>query len=129
EPVELTHGRYIRFMETPHRRVRKAAFEALHNTSSRWRHTGAAPLASSVRKDVFHARTRRYPSSLHMALHEENIPVEVYTNLIDTIRSRIDLLHRYMGLRKRLLGVDELHIYDIYVPLVPEADKIGRAHV
>lgn len=122
ELVELTHGRYIRFMESPDRRVRKDAFEALHNTYFRWRHTVAATLASSVRKDVFYARTRRYPSSLHMALHEENIPVEVYTNLIDTIRSRLDLLHRYMGIRKRLLGVDELHIYDIYVPLVPEAD-------
>ncbi|OUN01483.1 MAG: oligoendopeptidase F [Firmicutes bacterium ZCTH02-B6] len=122
EWVELTHGRYIRFMESADRRVRKDAFEALHNTYARWRHTVAATLASSVRKDVFYARTRKYPSALHMALHEENIPVEVYTNLIDTIRSRIDLLHRYMGIRKRLLGVDELHIYDIYVPLVPEAD-------
>src|SRR5690606_10213597 len=120
--VELTHGRYIRFMESTDRRVRKDAFEALHNTYSQWRHTLAATLGASVRKDVFYARMRRYPSALAMALHGDNIPVEVYTNLIDTIRSRLHLLHRYMALRKRLLGVEELHVYDLYVPLVPGAD-------
>lgn len=122
EWVELTHGRYIRFMESTDRRVRKDAFEALHNTYGQWRHTLAATLGASVRKDVFYARTRRYSSALEMALHADNIPVAVYTNLIDTIRSRIDLLHRYMAVRKRLLGLDELHVYDIYVPLVPEAN-------
>jgi len=122
EWIEVTHGRYIRLMESSDRRVRKDAFEAMHNTYNKWRHTVAATLAASVRKDVFYARMRRFGSALEMALHADNIPVSVYTNLIDTIRSRIDLLHRYMEVRKRLLGVDELHMYDLYVPLVPEAD-------
>jgi len=122
EWVELSYARYLRLMESTDRRVRKDAFEGLHNTYAQWRHTVTATLAASVRKDAFYARVRRYNSSLEMALHADNIPVAVYTNLIDTIRSRIDLLHRYMALRKRLLGVDELHVYDLLVPLVPEAD-------
>jgi len=75
-----------------------------------------------VRKDVFYAKIRKFESSLHAALHEDNVPVEVYTNLIDAVHSRLDLLHRYVRLRKKLLGVDELHMYDLYVPLVPEVE-------
>ncbi|MBO8141746.1 MAG: oligoendopeptidase F [Firmicutes bacterium] len=122
EEVEVTHGRYIRLMESRDRRVRREAFLALHGTYQKWRHTLAATLSASVRKDVFFARTRRYGSALEAALHRDNIPVEVYTNLINTVRSRLDLLHRYVELRRRLLAVDELHMYDLYVPLVPEAD-------
>lgn len=120
--VEITHGRYIRLMESEDRRVREDAFKALHKTYGEWKHTLGATLSSSVKKDVFYAKTRRYDSALHAAVHADNIPTEVYTNLVDTIHSRIDLLHRYVGLRKKLLGVDELHMYDLYVPLVKEVD-------
>lgn len=122
QEVEVTHGRYIRFMESKDRRVRHDAFKALHDTYNKWRNTIAATYSSSVRKDVFYARTRKYDSALHAALHSDNVPVSVYTNLIDTIHSRLDLLHRYTDLRKKLLGVDELHMYDLYVPLVGEVD-------
>ncbi len=82
----------------------------------------AATYAASVRKDVFYAKMRNYDSALQAALHGDNIPVEVYTNLIDTMHSRLDLMHRYIGLRKKLLGVDELHMYDLYVPLVEDVE-------
>lgn len=122
QEVEVTHGRYIRFMESKDRRVRKDAFKALHDTYNKWRNTIAATYASSVRKDVFYAKMRNYDSALQAALHGNNIPVEVYTNLIDTVHSRLDLMHRYIGLRKKLLGVDELHMYDFYVPLVADVE-------
>ncbi|MFO7265789.1 MAG: oligoendopeptidase F [Limnochordales bacterium] len=120
--VEVTHGRYLRLMESRDRRVRHDAFKALHGTYYKWRNTIAATYAASVRKDVFYAKIRKFESSLHAALHEDNVPVEVYTNLIDAVHSRLDLLHRYVRLRKKLLGVDELHMYDLYVPLVPEVE-------
>lgn len=120
--VEITHGRYIRLLESHDRRVRKDAFTALHETYGKWRNTIGATYAASVRKDVFYARTRNYDSALHMAVHSDNVPVEVYTNLIDTIHSKLDLLHRYVDVRKRILGLDELHMYDLYVPLVKEVD-------
>lgn len=122
QEIEVTHGRYIRLMESKNRRVRKDAFKALHDTYNKWRNTIAATYSASVRKDVFYAKTRRYDSALHAALHADNIPVDVYTNLIDTIHSRLDLLHRYVRVRKKLLGVDELHMYDLYVPLVDDVD-------
>lgn len=122
QDVEVTHGRYIRLMESKERRVRHDAFKALHGTYYKWRNTIAATYASSVRNDVFYAKMRKHPSALHAALHDDNIPVEVYTNLIDAVHSRLDLLHRYVRLRKKLLGVDELHMYDLYVPLVQAVD-------
>lgn len=120
--VEVTHGRYIRLLESPDRRVRRDAFRAVHGTYAQWRHTVAAMLSASVRNNVFYARMRRYPSALHAALYGDAIPVEVYTNLIDTVRSRLSLLHRYVRLRRRLLGLDELHMYDLHVPLVQQTD-------
>lgn len=120
--VEVTHGRYIRLLESQDRRVRKDAFLALHDTYSKWRNTLGSTYSASVRKDVFYAKTRNYDSALHMAVHSDNVPVEVYDNLIDTIHSKLNLLHRYVDVRKRILGVDELHMYDLYVPLVKEVD-------
>lgn len=122
QEVEVTHGRYIRLMESKDRRVRRDAFKAMHDTYYKWRNTVAAMYSASVRNDVFYARMRKHESALHAALHADNVPVQVYTNLIDTVHSRLDLLHRYVRLRKKLLGVDELHMYDLYVPLVAEVD-------
>lgn len=119
-PVRLSEGRYLRLMESRDRRVRQAAFEALYGTYRRVRNTLAGLLATSVRKDVFLARSRRYPSALAAALHADNVPEEVYTNLIQTVRSRLGSLHRYLRIRRRMLGLSDLHMYDLYVPLVDE---------
>lgn len=122
EEVELTKGRYTQFMESKDRRVRKEAFEALYSTYGKFRNTIAAALTSSVKADVFYARTRKYPSALYSALFADNVDVSVYDNLIATIREHLPLMHRYIALRKKALGVDELHMYDLYVPIVPEVD-------
>jgi len=122
EEVELTKGRYTQFMESKNRRVRKEAFEALYETYGKFRNTIAASLTSAIKGDVFYARTRKYPSALYAALFADNVELPVYDNLIATIREHLPLMHRYIALRKKLLGVDELHMYDLYVPIVAEVD-------
>ncbi|WP_456290485.1 oligoendopeptidase F [Paenibacillus sp. AK002] len=118
--VELTHGNYIQFLESPNREVRERAFKAVYETYGKQKNTIAATLNANVNKNMFYSRVRKYPSVLEMALYGDNIPKEVYTNLIDTIHESLPLLHRYMELRKKLLGVDELHMYDLFAPLVEE---------
>jgi len=121
--VELTHGNFISFMQSKDRNVRKAAFEALYDTYKKFINTFASTLAGSVKKDIFYAKARRYNSSLEASLFEDNVSVEVYNNLIETVHSRLDVLHRYVRLKKKLLKLDELHMYDLYVPLIQEYDK------
>ncbi|GFN30221.1 oligoendopeptidase F [Paenibacillus xylaniclasticus] len=118
--VELTHGRYIQFLESKDREVRKNAFKAMYDTYGKLRNTLASTLNANVTKNVFYSRARKYPSALEMSLFSDNIPKEVYTNLIDTIHKHLPLMYRYMELRKKLLGVDELHMYDLFAPLVEE---------
>ncbi|UQZ37642.1 oligoendopeptidase F [Paenibacillus sp. PK3_47] len=118
--VELTHGSYIQFLESTDREVRKNAFKAVYETYSKQKNTIAATLSANVNKNVFYSRVRKYPSVLEMSLYGDNIPKEVYTNLIDTIHESLPLMHRYMKLRQKLLGVDELHMYDLFAPLVDE---------
>ncbi len=118
--VELTHGRYVQFLESPHREVRERAFKAMYSTYARQKNTIAATLTANVNKNMFYSRVRKYPSVLEMSLYGDNIPKDVYTNLIDTIHESLPIMHRYMELRKKLLGVDELHMYDLFAPLVEE---------
>jgi oligoendopeptidase F len=120
--VELTKGNYILFMENQDRRVRKDAFEAMHETFLKQRNTLAATLSGEVKAHVFSARARHYASSQEAALDANNIPVSVYTNLVETVANNLGTLHRYLRLRKRLLGLDELHMYDLYVPMVAEVE-------
>jgi len=120
--VELSHGRYIQFMESRNRRVRKDTFEAMYSTYSKWRNTLATTYTSAVKKTKFFATARKYNSSLEAALDADNIQPEVYYNLIDTVHNSLPQFYRYMDLRKRLLGLDELHMYDIYVPIVKDVD-------
>lgn len=118
--VELTHGSYIQFLENPDRDVRRRAFKAVYETYGKQKNTIAATLSANVNKNMFYSRVRKYPSVLEMSLYGDNIPKDVYSNLIDTIHESLPLLHRYMKLRKKLLGVDELHMYDLFAPLVEE---------
>lgn len=122
EEVELTHGSYIQFLESTNRDVRKNAFEAVYATYGKQKNTLAATLSANVTKNLFYAKARKYPSTLEMSLYGDNIPKEVYTSLIDTIHESLPLMHRYMNLRKKLLKVDELHMYDLFAPLVDEFD-------
>lgn len=118
--VEVTHGRYIQLMESSDRRVRRDAFASLYSSYRKLINTLAATLGSSVKKDVFYARVRRHPSALQASLFADNIPVEVYENLIQTVRKNLPLMYRYIRLRKKMLGLDELHMYDLYTPLVKD---------
>ena len=120
--VELSHGRYIQFMESKDRRVRKDAFKAMYSTYSKWKNTLATTYTSAVKKAKFFATARKYNSALEAALDADNIKPEVYHNLINTVHNSLPQFYRYIDLRKRLLGLDELHMYDIYVPLVKDMD-------
>ena len=122
EEVQLTKGRYVTMMESNDVSIRKTAFEALYDTYIKQKNTLAQTYYSSVKKDVFYAKVRNYPSALAQALDDDNIPVSVYDNLVESVHKYLPLMHRYVRIRKKLLGVEELHMYDLYAPLVADAD-------
>ncbi|GAC1391640.1 MAG: oligoendopeptidase F [Ktedonobacteraceae bacterium] len=118
--VELTKGNYLTFIRSADRRVRKEAFEGMHGTFLKQRNTLAATLSAQVKTDLFYTRQRNYSTCRERALAGNNIPVSVYDNLVETVHEHIPLLNRYMNLRKRMLKLDEMHMYDLYVPIVEE---------
>jgi len=120
--VEVTHGRYIQFLESTDRRVRKDAFDAIYSTYNKHRNTLAAMFSANVKKDAFYACVRHYESARQAALDEDNVPVSVYDNLIDTVHQHLPALHKYLALRKRVLNLPELHLYDLYTPIVAESN-------
>ncbi|HEX9995702.1 MAG TPA: oligoendopeptidase F [Abditibacterium sp.] len=120
---ELTHGTYINFLQSTDRKVREEAFRAMHNTFLSWKNTLAATLSGTVKSHVAMARIRKYPSVLHSELSPDAIPTEVYTNLVSTVRERLPVLHRYLALRKKMLGLDELQMWDLYVPMIENVER------
>ena len=123
EPEEITHGKYIKLLESQDREVRKAAFMGLYGTYGKFKNTLAATYRANVKQSGFFAKARKYESSLQAALAGSAIPTEVYDSLIDSVHAHLPALHEYVKVRKEKLGVDELHMYDLYVPMVGEADK------
>jgi oligoendopeptidase F len=122
EEIRLTHGRYIDLLKNEDRRVREDAFNAMHGEYEKLDNTFAAVLDSSVKGDIFYAKARNYDSSLEASLDNDNISLDVYNNLIETISNNLDPLQEYMSLKMELLDLDELHIYDTYTPLIKEID-------
>jgi len=128
--IELENGTSVRLdpvafslhRRSPVRENRRKAFAAYMGSLHEFRRTFGAQLAAEVRKNLFFSRVRRYGSCLERALDAHNIPVAVYTNLIAGVRNHLDTLHRYLGIRKRLLGLDSLHYHDLYAPVVGELD-------
>lgn len=120
EEVELTHGNYVTFLESDNREVRKQAFEAMYETYGKFKNTFAATLAGNVKTHNVKARIRKFKSARHAAMSNNNIPEKVYDQLIETIHEFLPVLHRYVALRKEVLAVDELHMYDLFTPLVKE---------
>ncbi|MDF2944474.1 MAG: yjbG [Herbinix sp.] len=120
ETVKITHGRYGQLLESNDRRVRKEAFEGVYATYNSYRNTLAASFSANVKQEVFFSKSRKYTSTLEKALNADKIPVEVYTNLIAAVHENMNLMHRYVTLRKKLLGLEELHMYDLYTPLVQD---------
>ncbi|MDF2868470.1 MAG: yjbG [Anaerocolumna sp.] len=120
--VEITHGRFIAFLESADPRVRRDAFKNLYATYVKNKNTLAAIYSANVKKDAFFAKARKFPSAMAMKLYGSNIPAEVYKNLIESVHEKMPLMHRYVALRKKLMGVDELHMYDLYTPIIKDVD-------
>ncbi len=118
DEVELTAGNYSVFMCSKNREVRKAAFEAYHGTYNKYRNMFATTFTSYVKMITVDGQIRNYKSSLERSLKPSNIPVEVYDNVIDTVSKNLSSFHKYIKLKKNLLKLDEIHMYDITVPIV-----------
>ena len=114
----LTHGTFIPLMQSYDRVLRKSAFDSLYSVYGQFRNTSAATLSAQLKQLLFFANVRKYPSTLDAALDGNEVPTEIYRNLIDAVHRSFAPMYRYVALRKKLLGVDELHMYDLYVPVV-----------
>lgn len=125
DKVEVTHGNYIKFMESHNRDVRKAAYNAMYDSYKELINTIATTYNYNTKTDVVGARIRKYDSARAAALSGDNIPAEVYDNLISVVNDNLPAMHRYVELRKKLLGVDKLYMYDMYVPLI----ELPKTHV
>ena len=120
-PVKLTHGSYRRLMEDPSREARRRAFNKMYREYRKFRNTFASTLDGEIKAHAASAKLRKYPSCLAAALSDDNVPEQVYTNLIDTVHAKLDKFYPYMELRRRVMKLDKLDMYDIYNPLVPQA--------
>ncbi len=119
---QVTDGSYVPLMKSQDRVLRKNAFEAMYHTYDKFRNTVAATLGAQSKAVNFYSKARHYDSALQASLDNNEIPTEVYTNLIDAVHKNMQYMYDYVELRKELLGVDELHFYDLYVPVVSDVD-------
>jgi oligoendopeptidase F len=119
--IELTKERYSKLMQSTDRRVRKEAMETYNQAWLAYLNTLGATLSGSIKTDIFFAKARHFNSTLEQSLFADNIPPEIFNNLIETVDANLGALHQYISLRKKFLKLDELHKYDLWVPLVPEA--------
>ena len=122
--VQLTHGSYIKFMESRERDVRKAAYDSMYASYKDLINTISTAYSYNTRTDTVTARLRKYPSARAAALSGDNIPAEVYDNLVKTVNDNLPSMHRYVKLRKKLLGLDRLYMYDMYAPLIEVPDRV-----
>ena len=120
--VQLSHGRYGSLLRSRDREVRKAAFLGMHNTYRDFGGTIAALYGGSVKRHVFMSQARHFSSALASALHPDEVPQEVYDNLLSEVDAALPALDEYLRVRKKLLNVDELHMYDLYVPIFADTD-------
>ncbi|MFM8734186.1 MAG: oligoendopeptidase F [Pirellulales bacterium] len=121
--VELSNATFTTLLHDPSRETRKTTFQRFYDQYEAHANTLAATLSGSNERDVFAARVRRHPSAVEAALFADNVPLAVYDQLIAAVRANLPAVHRYYDLRRRILGLDDIHHYDCYVPLVPELEK------
>lgn len=119
--VQLTHSLYSKFLESSDRRVRKETFEKFYSVYDQFKNTMASILSTNIKVNNYDAKVHKFESARQAALFTNNIPESVYDTLVDTVNKRLDLLHRYVGLRKELLGLEDLEMYDMYTPLLGDA--------
>ena len=123
EEVVLSPARLTRLIESRERRVRRDAFTGAMETFAQYQNTFAATLSGTVRSNLFYAKARGFETPLEARLYPDNLPTSVFTGLVDTIAEHLPLLHRWAALRKKVLGLDELHVYDLYNPLAEGGDQ------
>lgn len=121
-PHAVTHGSFSALLQSPDRTLRRTAFESLYSVYGQFRNTSAAVLSAQMKQLQFFADARRYGSALEASLDENEVPVQIYHSLVSAVRDGFPAMHRYVSLRKRLLGLDELHFYDLYTPIVAGQD-------
>ncbi len=120
---ELTDGSFVLRLESADRVLRENTFRTYYARLGEFKNTVAATLDAQFKQLVFYSKMRKYPSTLAASLDATEVPTEVYRNLIESVHSNLDKMYRYVALRKKLLGVDELHMYDVYTPIVADAAK------
>lgn len=123
EKVRLSDGNFVPLEESADRRVRKEVFENFYSVYKQFANTLAGLYNGQVKQQIFQAKARNYSSTLEAAVDANNVPSKVYYNLVDTVNKNMDKMHRYVKLRKKCLGVDELHMYDIYTPMIADVAK------
>jgi len=119
----ITQGTFISCQESSDRTLRQSAYESLYDGFAGFKNTAAGLLNAQNKQLKFFAEARKYPNAFEAALDSTDVPTSVYRNLIEAVHQNLDKMHRYVRLRKKLLGVDELHFYDVYAPLVADVDK------
>ncbi len=121
--LELTHATFAQLLQSPERKIRREAFDQYYVQFSAHKNTLAATLCGSVQRDVYYAKARNYASSLEAALFPDNVPVAVYENLITAVRESLPSVHHYLEVRRRHMGLKDLHHYDTYVPILTSIEK------
>ena len=121
--IKVTHGNYSMLLENTNRNIREQAFKSVYKFYYNLKNTIATTYTSSVKADIFNAKVRNYNSSLEQELSNTNIPLDVYKNLIKIVHKFLPVMHKYVSIRKKRLGVSELHFYDLYTPIVKDIDK------
>lgn len=119
--AQLSEGRYRSYIISSSRPIRQQAFEKLLGTYHQYRNTFASTLSGNIKQDIFYAKTRNYSSRMEAALEVDNVPVTIYDNLITTVETHLPTLHRYIALKQQALKLPEIHMYDLYTPLIGEA--------
>ena len=120
---ELNNSNYTLYIEDKNRDVRKSAFKSLYKTYKQFKESFASTLYGNVKEDVVSAKIRGYSSAMEESLYHDELNMSVYNNLVDTINKHMDVVYKYYDLKKNILGLDELHLYDVYTPIVVDYDK------
>ena len=120
--VKLTHSNYSLFIKSKNNKVRKDAFEAMYSVYDKYKNTFASMLSGGIKSEIFYAKMRKYECALQASLFQDDISVDVYNNLILAVDENLDALNKYADIKKKFLGLEDIHIYDLYVPLTDKFD-------
>lgn len=120
--VRITHSNFSTFLKSKNLIIRKNAFEALYSTYDRYKNTFASTLYGGIKSEIFYSKIRKYESALEASLFQDDISIDVYNNLIKSVNENLDTLNKYIEIKKKLLNLDEIHMYDLYVPLTDKFD-------